>query len=318
MLEQTDPLTSLIKESTPYSKPRKRDDELWKGILEDVFDDFLRFFFPNADELFDLKKKFEFLDKEFNRLFPPEEGVAGVRFVDKLVKVHLKNGEPKFVLIHVEIQGHKGHEDLRARMFRYFYRAKDKHNVSISAFAVLIDDDKNFHPKFYNEEFLGTKVKYEFNTYKVLDQDEQTLRSNTNPFAVVALVVLMALKNKNVDDEDLKQIKLDLTKELIKRKVSRAKHIKIMDFLAYYVNFENREMMAKFEQEVELLTGRTTPMGVKEILMDRAKNEGIEKGRAEGRHEEALEIARKLKIEGLSVEFIAKTTSLTIEEIEAL
>jgi len=151
-----------------------------------------------------------------------------------------------------------------------------------------------------------------------LDQDEQTLRSNANPFAVVALVVLMALKNKNVDDEDLKQIKLDLTKELIKRKVSRAKHIKIMDFLAYYVNFENREMMAKFEQEVELLTGRTTPMGVKEILMDRAKNEGIEKGRAEGRHEEALEIARKLKIEGLSVEFIAKTTSLTIEEIEAL
>ena len=155
-----------------------------------------------------------------------------------------------------------------------------------------------------------------------MDQDEQTLRSNANPFAVVALVVLMALKNKNVDDEDLKQIKLDLTKELIKRKVSRAKHIKIMDFLAYYVNFENREMMAKFEQEVELLTGRTTPMGVKEILMDRAKNEGIEKGRAEGeaigRHEEALEIACKLKIEGLSIEFIAKTTSLTIEEIEAL
>ncbi|MDR6786385.1 putative transposase YdaD [Pedobacter africanus] len=35
-----------------------------------------------------------------------------------------------------------------------------------------------------------------------------------------------------------------------------------------------------------------------------------------GRHEEAIEIARKLKKEGLSVEFIAKTTGLTIEEIE--
>ena len=147
-----------------------------------------------------------------------------------------------------------------------------------------------------------------------MDQDEQILRSNANPFAVVALVVLMALKNKNVNDEDLKQIKLDLTKELIKRKVGKSKHIKIMDFLAYYVNFENREMMAKFEQEVELLTGRTTPMGDKEILMDRAKNEG----KAIGRHEEAVEIARKLKKEGLSIEFIAKTTSLTIEEIEAL
>ncbi|MDR6786388.1 hypothetical protein ABIE26_005107 [Pedobacter africanus] len=39
-----------------------------------------------------------------------------------------------------------------------------------------------------------------------------------------------------------------------------------MDFLAYYVNFENREMMARLEQEVELLTGRTTPMGVMGIV----------------------------------------------------
>ncbi|MDR6783416.1 hypothetical protein [Pedobacter africanus] len=68
--------------------------------------------------------------------------------------------------------------------------------------------------------------------------------------------------------------------------------------------------MARFEQEVELSTGRTTPMGVKELLLDRAKNQGC--------HEEAVEIARKLKKEGLSVEFIAKTAGLTIEEIEAL
>jgi predicted transposase/invertase (TIGR01784 family) len=121
----------------------------------------------------------------------------------------------------------------------------------------------------------------------------------------------------------IKPIKLELATTIAKpkqqkRNLDAVKHKGIMNFTKYYMNFENREMMAKFEQEVELLTGRTTPMGVKEILMDRAKNEGIEKGRAEGRHEEALEIARKLKIEGLSIEFIAKTTSLTIEEIEAL
>ncbi|WP_254491548.1 hypothetical protein, partial [Salmonella enterica] len=79
------------------------DDELWKGILEDVFMDFLIFLFPNADELFNLKKKFVFLDKEFNRLFPPEENTAGVRYVDKLVKVYLKNGASKFILVHIEI-----------------------------------------------------------------------------------------------------------------------------------------------------------------------------------------------------------------------
>jgi hypothetical protein len=33
----------------------KRDDSLWKAILEDVFDDFLRFFYEKADEIFDIE-----------------------------------------------------------------------------------------------------------------------------------------------------------------------------------------------------------------------------------------------------------------------
>ncbi|WP_460951141.1 hypothetical protein [Spirosoma daeguense] len=45
----------------------QRDDSLWKAILEDVFDDFLRFSFPNADELFYLDKGFEYLDKELEQ-----------------------------------------------------------------------------------------------------------------------------------------------------------------------------------------------------------------------------------------------------------
>ncbi|TAM96844.1 MAG: hypothetical protein EPN39_12730 [Chitinophagaceae bacterium] len=53
----------------------KRDDTLWKGILENLFDDFLRFFFPDADDLFDMKKGFEFLDKELEQLFPAPENI---------------------------------------------------------------------------------------------------------------------------------------------------------------------------------------------------------------------------------------------------
>ncbi|MNY40878.1 hypothetical protein D3C86_1756550 [compost metagenome] len=41
-------------------------------------------------------------------------------------------------------------------------------------------------------------------------------------------------------------------------------------------------------------------------------------GKQKGRHEEALEIARELKKEGLSIEFIAKTTKLPKQEIKAL
>ncbi|TCC98874.1 hypothetical protein EZ444_05380 [Pedobacter hiemivivus] len=306
-----------MSKQKPKRKSPRRDDELWKGILADVFEDFLRFFFPDADNLFDFKKKFVFLDKEFNRLFPPEENAAGVRFVDKLVKVHLKAGGSKFILMHVEIQGSKGHEELGSRMFRYFYRAKDKHNVSITAFAILIDDVKSYHPKIYKEEYLGTRLSYEFNTYKLLDQDEETLRANPNPFAVVALTVLMALKNKKIDDEGLKSIKMDLTSELIKRKLDKVKHERIMAFLVYYVNFENPEMMIKFEEEVQKLTGRTTPMGVKEILLDRRFKEGRQLERAKA-VEEKRTIARNFKNKAIDLNIIAEATGLSLEEIKSL
>jgi len=63
----------------------KRNDLLWKAALEDLFDDFLRFFFPKAEEIFDFSKKFQYLDKELDQLFPPENDTYAPRYVDKLV-----------------------------------------------------------------------------------------------------------------------------------------------------------------------------------------------------------------------------------------
>jgi hypothetical protein len=37
----------------------KRTDLLWKAALEDLFDDFLRFFIPDAADIFDLARGFE-------------------------------------------------------------------------------------------------------------------------------------------------------------------------------------------------------------------------------------------------------------------
>jgi predicted transposase/invertase (TIGR01784 family) len=47
-------------------------------------------------------------------------------------------------------------------------------------------------------------------------------------------------------------------------------------------------------------------------------NQGIEQGKAKGRHEEALEIAREMRKDKFSIETIVKLTKLPIEEIEAL
>ena len=330
-------MVKQIKSGNP--KPRKRDDLLWKSVLEEIFDDFLRFFFPNADELFDLSRKIVYLDKEFDLLVPTEKnGAKGVRYVDKLAKVFLKNGGERWIAVHVEVQHRKDGEDLSARMLKYWYLIKDKHHVSITALAILTDASSSFRPEAYVEEYLGTKLTYEFNTYKILDQNEDELRANPNPFALVILVVLMAIKRKDADDLILKEIKHDLIKELIGRKVSRQKRRGILNFIKYHVNFKNPEMMVIFESEYQELLGRSTTMGTEEYLLQKRYDEGIQygmktgmktgiktgmktgiqKGIAQGRHEEAVQIARNLRNKGISLEMISEATGFSIEEIQSL
>jgi hypothetical protein len=49
------------------------EQALPEGILEDLFDDFLKFYFPESVELFDFNRKFVFLDKELEQLFPQQQ-----------------------------------------------------------------------------------------------------------------------------------------------------------------------------------------------------------------------------------------------------
>ena len=321
------------------------DDLLWKSILEQTFAYFLRFFFSDADDVFDLGKPFDYLDKEFETMFPPEPNGKGVRFVDKLVKVYLKDGGEQFILCHIEIQSSKGKGDLANRMFQYFYKVSDKYKVPVTAIAILADGNSNYRPSFYMYKFMGTSLRYDFNSYKILDQDESLLRANDNPFSVVVLTTLLAIVNKSISDEALKDIKHDLYEEMMKRKMDKKTRQGLYDFLAYYVSFQNPENFYTFEREVENKLGRSNIMGTQEYLLDKAEKKGIAAGleeRAkiiaekkriseekhalelklqtilEEAHEQACQSARMMLEVGVDKEKIAKATGLTIEEVENL
>jgi len=211
-------------------KSRRVDDPSWKSILEQTFSHFLRFIFPEADAVFDLSKPFDYLDKEFETLFPPESTGRGVRYVDKLVKVYLKDGREQFVLCHVEIQSSKGNGDLAERMLRYFYRIWDRYKAPITAIAILADENGSYRPEVYRQEFMGTSLRYDFNSYKILDQEESVLRSNGNPFSVIVLTALLAIANKKVTDEGLKEIKHDLYDEMMKREMDKSTRQGLYDY----------------------------------------------------------------------------------------
>src|ERR1700761_5027724 len=111
-------------------------DMLWKGMLEEVMEDLLLFIDPHIGKELDLKKGFQFLDKELAEMYPDPEKGAGSRVVDKLVKAWLKDGTERWMLLHVEVQGSISQEFPR-RMFDYFIRLFAKYGQPVAAIAVL-------------------------------------------------------------------------------------------------------------------------------------------------------------------------------------
>ncbi len=301
----------------------KRDDTLWKGILEDLFDDFLRFVYPNADDIFDMARGFEFLDKELEDIFPQTDE-ENIRYVDKLVKVWLNNGTEKWMLFHVEAQG-KPEKNFSERMYIYNYRIRDKFNRKITAWAILVDKNKKFLPTYFKESFLGTTLTYEFNMLKIINQGEEVLRKMDNPFAIVVLTVLLALKKTKTNEIELIDLKMDLVKELMKRQIEKKKIRALMNFLQYYVRF-NEENTLIFEEKLEQFKGKTYPMGIEQLLLHQAEVKGEKRGEKRGEkvgeksgdEKRTMDVIRNARLKGLSIEVIADIVTLPVDKVRAI
>lgn len=99
-------------------------DSPWKQILEQYFEDFILFFFPQAHGDIEWSRDYEFLDKELQQVVRDAE--LGRRLVDKLVKVYRTSGEEAWVLIHVEVQSQE-ESGFAERMYVYNYRIYDRY-----------------------------------------------------------------------------------------------------------------------------------------------------------------------------------------------
>jgi hypothetical protein len=271
----------------------KRDDALWKGLIEDLVDDFLRFYFPDADEILNFERKISFLDKELEQLFPNTQDEFNPKYVDKLIKVFTKSGTEEWILIHVEVQGSTD-KNFAKRMFTYYTRIFNKYDKEITALAILTDKNKSFRPSFYRSEFMRTSVFYEFNTYKILDIPVDVLKQNNNPFARVVEVVQTALKKGRIPDEKLFDLKVELVRKLLKSNIEKDKIRVLLRFLKLYIRFENQEFNHTFEQKLDEITNQTTTMGLEEFVLDRAKRMGLKEGREQG-IEQGIEQGKDIK-----------------------
>lgn len=153
------------------------NDVLWKGIIEDLLEDFLSFFFPAID--FDLERGYQFLESELNDIYLKEGVKQETRRVDKLIRLFTRTGEERWVLIHIEVQGYKD-KKFTERVFQYFYRIYDAYKIPVSSLVIYTDSDPRFMPVTYHYELFGTELTFSFPCYKVIHQDREALVRSDN------------------------------------------------------------------------------------------------------------------------------------------
>jgi predicted transposase/invertase (TIGR01784 family) len=251
-------------------------DELWKNIIEKLFPHFLSFFMPELSADVDLAQGYEFLDKELQKI--KLKGKKGKKFADKLVKVRLKDGAEKWLLIHVEVQG-KHEEDFGQRMFRYFYRIYDKHDVDITALAVLTyKTDQQYD---FNYDVYGSAVTYRFNTAFIANYSETELQNNKNPFALVCLAV--QYDNRFRDDEEKKfRLKRGMIKMLRDRGYKKEAIIELLEFIDDAIQITDTMKNKIFDEEAMHLLEEDEPMAYVSGFRQRAILEGELKGELKG------------------------------------
>ena len=279
--------------------PKVTKDELWKGIIEALFEDFLYFFFPDFVHEVDFTKPIEFLDKELQELIPDSESKN--RRADLLAKVFLKSGHEKWILIHTEVQGYVD-KFFDERMYIYNYRSYDRFKREIVALAILTDDDPNFHPSYYERKTWNTKIRYDFEVYKLLDHDIAEFELSLNPFATVMQIAKSFLNNKALKtDEDLLSLKLQLFRAMYKKGHDKDIIRKIANFIKLYVSFEDKNYFIKFETEIDKISKYQPTMGILELIKQRTLEEAERIGREEGL-EEGLEKGLEEGLEKLKAE----------------
>jgi hypothetical protein len=175
----------------------------------------MAFFFPQAHADIDWTRGYEMLDKELQPIVRPSK--QGRRYVDKLVKVWLKSGQERWLLIHVEVQTWK-EGDFPKRMHVYNHRIFDRYDREVISLAILADDDPDWRPSQYEYGRWGFRTGTEFPIVKLLDyaKREQALETDPNPFAILVLAHMKTLETRR-SPADRQVWKLRLVKGLYER-----------------------------------------------------------------------------------------------------
>jgi hypothetical protein len=281
-------------------QPASDFDGAWKYALEQQFDTFLAFFFPQAHAAIDWQRPVVVRDNELQQVAPEDQ--AGKQRVDRLVEVYRLDGDPALVLVHIEIQAQRDRE-FAARMFRYHARLFDRARLPVASLAILGDTVADWRPDRFGYALWGCELGLRFPMVKLLDFDEAQLAATPNLFATLTLLHRDAQATRRNPEERLRR-KVARYRALL-RQGHRAEEIRVMLRLMEHLlrlgpSFAETARTAMRQVEVE------------ETGMDTFVTSFEEIGRAEGQRDLVLRLLDR-KIGPLSEDLRAQVAALAPE-----
>lgn len=298
------------------SKPPKQNDELLKGAFEENFPDFLRFLYPNADNLFDFSKNIQFMDKELVAIVPDRDRKKGKRVADLLAKVFLKDGTEKHIMLNTEIEG--GNDvKFAERIYQYNYRIRDRYSISVATIAVYTGSHNQPKPSEYIDVILDTSVHFRYRAYHIFDHSEEELLAMDNIFAFLMVACQKALLEGKVPDEELGEDRLTIAKTLLRHDYD---HDRIKNFLIFLKNFlyiNDAEINRIFDEQIIQLSGGTIDMGVIEVVKKQERQLGLQQGVQQKSYEFVENLIKDTDFDDVKIASLAVVSVSFVKKVRA-
>jgi hypothetical protein len=286
-------------------------DEAWNDVLIQNADDAVEFFMPDLAADRDRSRGIEFLSEDLPRL--GADTSKGKRIVDICLSIYLSGGGIQRVALVAE-QQHLEDPDFARRMYTTFYRASDRLQYPVTSLAIFTG--KSWYAGPYEYECYGTRLRFEYNSYRVVEADIGVLRKDKRPFAVVVLAAALMLEAGG-NPNDREKYARELLNLMTERNYDKRRKKALFEFIRRVLRIKDGDMSQKIKEEWNM---RAIPIeeAAKEVWIRHARDEGMDKGMEKGEEKKAFEVARSMLADGFPAETIRKHTGLDESSILSL
>ena len=217
---------------------------LWNRLLEDLFEDMLRFIYPSPEEDLDMKRGFEFMVEQIEKGVDPEEDYSD-DMVRTVVKAFGPGGEENWLFVYGK---GVGGENLAEQMFLHISIVGIRCKRWIRPWVIFLDIGEGRDYSRWTDSAKPERIRYD--VFRVSDQSDDVLAASDNPFALAVLAAKKGLLKDKVTEEELLEQKLYVAKVLLGKEAwLPAKVDKLMAFLKGYIVLEDK-MEKVFEERI--------------------------------------------------------------------